>query len=355
MNKIVIHVDSLRRDGAERVSVNLAKYLTAHGVCCTLVTERVADFEYDCPEGVERISLGVHGNKYAHYLGNVVKFRRILKDLKPDMLLVMDTPGCLLAIPAARGLGLKSVVSERNDPTHFPGKAIVARVARYLMSKADGFVFQTEDAADFYNNFAKDRCAVIPNPLFVADLPTPIEGEREHEIVAAGRLTSQKNQELLINAFSCVHPDFPGWTLRIYGEGELRETLEKQIEKLKLGGNVALPGNKPDLLDRIKTASVFVMPSDFEGMPNALLEAMSLGLACISTDCPIGGPRAVIESGQNGILTKVGDIGELEAALRMLLEDEEKRRKLAQSAVGIRKRLDSDVICRQWQNYLESL
>ena len=88
MNKIVIHVDSLRRDGAERVSVNLAKYLTAHGVCCTLVTERVADFEYDCPEGVERISLGVHGNKYAHYLGNVVKFRRILKDLKPDTLLV---------------------------------------------------------------------------------------------------------------------------------------------------------------------------------------------------------------------------------------------------------------------------
>lgn len=355
MNKLVIHVDSLRRDGAERVSVNLAKYLTAHGVRCTIVTERVAEFEYDCPEGVERISLDVHGNKYAHYFDNVAKFRRILKEVKPDKLLVMDTPGCLLAIPAARGLGVKTVVSERNDPTHFPGKAIVARVARNLMSKADGYVFQTKGAADFYSKFAMGKCVVIPNPLFVADLPAPVEGGRSHEIVAAGRLTPQKNQKMLIEAFSRIHPDFPDWILTIYGEGELRGTLEGQIAKLKLGNSVALPGNKADLLERIKTASVFVMPSDFEGMPNALLEAMSLGLACISTDCPIGGPRAVIESGKNGILTKVGDVDELEAALRGLLEDGENRRKLAQAAVGLRKRLDSDVICRQWQNYLETL
>jgi glycosyltransferase involved in cell wall biosynthesis len=352
MKKLVIFVDSLKRDGAERVSVNLAKYMSKNGIKTILVTEWISDGEYDVPDGVERISLDAHGNKYAGYFKNILKLRKVLKTIKPDVLLVMDLPGCLLAIPASKGLRMKIVVSERNDPTHFPGKKIVANISRRLMARADGFVFQTEDAKSFYNKLVKGRGVIIPNPVFVEDLPDPYVGNREKIIVTAGRLTRQKNQKLLIDAFAKFNIELKGYILMIYGEGELKDELLSQAQSLGISDNVYLPGNKKNLLERIKKASMFVMTSSFEGMPNALLEAMAIGLPVISTNCPCGGPKAVINDMNNGMLIPLDDSEACKNAMRKIAEDIAFSNKLANNAIKIREKLDSNIIAKEWKDYL---
>ena len=200
-------------------------------------------------------------------------------------------------MPALKGSKAKIIVSERNDPRNFQGKTITKLVSRYLMSKADGFVFQTNDACDFYKKY-KDRSVVIPNP--VADVPVILERlpneQRDKVIVTAGRLVPQKNHEMLIKAFGKIAYRFPEYKLIIYGEGELKEKLQLLSRDLSMGDRVVFPGSVNDLHEKIKNAELFVLSSDFEGMPNALMEAMAMGITCISTDY-CGGPRD-IESGK---------------------------------------------------------
>ncbi len=353
MEKLVIYVDSLKRDGAERVSVNLARYMSNNNVSCTLLTNRIAQNEYDVPNNVERISIDADKNKYILYFRNIFKMRKILKKIKADTFLIMDMSGCLLGIPSSFGLNMNVVVSERNDPTHFSGKKIVAKVSRFLMSKANGFVFQTQDAKEFYKMITNDKGVVIPNPLFLDTMPPIFSGNRLKEIVSVGRLTNQKNQKLLLNAFSLIHHDYPEFKLIIYGEGELKDELIKEANNLGIGNKVIFPGNKKDVLKRINGATIFIMSSDFEGMPNALLEAMALGLPCISTDCPIGGPRSVIENNKNGILTSVGNYKEMANAIDKLLSNPDLASSIGKNASKIRKQLDSNLICKKWKEYLD--
>lgn len=356
MSKIAIYIYSLRRDGAQRVAINLARHLVGCGDACTIITDWTDDAEYVVPSGVKRVSLNQSGNNYVHYLGNIRKMRALLREEAPDLLLVMQVTGCLLAVPAAKGQAVKVIVSERNDPTHFPGKRITNFISRRLMKKADGYVFQTEEAMAFYREISGKPSVIIPNPVYCRNMPkySP-EKCRRHEIVAVGRLVPQKNQKLLIRAFARIHKRFSDYRLIIYGEGVLRESLLEEIRKLNLSEFVSLPGNKPDVLERINQASIFVMPSDFEGMPNALLEAMALGLPCISTDCPIGGPRAVIHSGDNGILVSVGSEVELASAIERLIEHPDLRESMSKNALDIRNALDSERICQCWYDFFKSV
>lgn len=355
MKKLVIFVDSLKRDGAERVSVNLAKYMNENNIETTIITEWVSEEEYDVPQGVNRINLDAKKNKYLNYFKNVNKFNQILKNIDPDLMLVMDLPGCLLSIPASKKLDIKVIVSERNDPTHFPGKKIIALIARKLMSLADGFVFQTEGAMSFYKKMVKGRGIIIPNPIFVESLPNYFDGKREKTIVTAGRLTQQKNQKLLLSSFKKVNEKHRDYKLIIYGEGELRNNLSQQIKSLGLDNVVKLPGNEKKLLEKINSAGIFVMPSNFEGMPNALLEAMALGLPVISTDCPCGGPKAVIQNEVNGLLVPVEDENAMTNSILYLIENQEKANEMGRNALEIRNTLSSNIICKRWKDYMDSL
>lgn len=354
MKKIIIQVNSLNRGGAEHVSVNLAEYMVQHGIECTLLTEKIGENEYTISDKVNRISLNINGGKYLNYFFNVYRMRKEIKKIDADTILIMDTPSCLLAIPAVLGLKMKVVVSERNDPNHIPGKPIVTKIARLFMRFANGFVFQTSDAKQFYKKALKGRGIIIPNPLFSDNIPKPYNGKKKNVIISAGRLTQQKNQKLLISAFKEIHDKYPEFSLVIFGEGGLRETLQEYIEQLKLSDSVFLPGNKIDYLERIKDAFLFVLTSDYEGMPNVLIEAMAMGLTCISSDCPCGGPRALIKHNENGLLFPVGDREALISNIMYCIENQNIAHKMGENAVEVREKLDSDTICKQWVEYLSS-
>lgn len=355
MKKIIIYVNSLNRGGAERVSVILAEYMKRKHVQCILVTECIRENEYNVPEGVKRISIGADKRKYLNFFRNVLKLRKILKKEAADIMLIMDIPGCLLAIPASRGLNIKVIVSERNDPYHFPGKKIVVILSRKLMKLANGFVFQTKDAQSFYEKKLNNKGIIIYNPLENEKLPNVYLGEREKSIVSVGRLSPQKNQKLLIDAFSLISNKFPEYNLIIYGEGELRNKLETYIKMLNLENKVLLPGNIPNVLNTIKSKSLFVLTSDYEGMPNALIEAMSLGITCISTDCPCGGPKSIIENEKNGLLVPVGNAEMLSQKIAYCLTNKVEAKKMGKEAVKIRKKMDMNIICSQWYNYMDSI
>lgn len=349
MSKIAIISGSLSRGGAERVSLYLADKLRTYHNETVLITTRIAEQEYLLPNGVKRIN--VVCSSY-----NVIgRLRKIIKSENPDLILIMGTSNTTYAIPALWGLKKKVVVSERNSPTHFAGRKITKWISRFLLRFADGFVFQTQEVKEFYSILLKGRGVVIPNPLFLNNLIKPYNSDRKLRIVTAGRLVNQKNQALLIKAFSMLLPKFPDYILEIFGEGPNRQKLQLQIQQLGLQSKVFLRGNVEDLFHRIIDASIFVMTSDFEGMPNALIEAMALGIPCISSDCPSGGPRDLICHKVNGMLFPVGNCNELVSCMDYMLSDPKGSRSMGIEATKIRQKLDENLIIKEWNSYFSEI
>lgn len=348
MKKLAIVCGSLARGGAERVSIYLAQYMHEKGIKCSLITMKRAKIEYAVPKGVNRINA-------ADLSFNIfISLRRAYNMCGCDTILIMSVSNCLYAIPPLIGLGKKVIVSERNSPMNFVGRKSVRYIARWLMRYADGYVFQTEEAKRFYDKSLNGCGIVIPNPLIIDNMPAPYTGVREKRIVTVGRLKPQKNQRMLIEAFALIHHNYPDYTLEIYGEGVLHQELLNIIDSEKLSNIVFLRGNVESVFQRILKAAVFVMSSDYEGMPNALIEAMALGLPCISTDCPCGGPRYLINSGVNGLLCKVNDVESLKMALISMLDEPQKAIEMGIKAINVRNILDAKKIGDYWYNYMNS-
>ena len=136
----------------------------------------------------------------------------------------------------------------------------------------------------------------------------------------------------------------PEYELIIYGEGSLRETLEKQVRDLGIEQKVKLPGNDANVLEKIRDAGIFVLSSNYEGMPNALIEAMALGIPSISTDCPCGGPKTLVQPYINGLLFPVEDVDALVSCIKYFIENEEKANEIGMRATEIRTLLASNRI-----------
>ena len=145
--------------------------------------------------------------------------------------------------------------------------------------------------------------------------------------------------------------EFPDYILEIYGDGKLKDQLKAKSLSLGIEDSVRFCENVNNIHERIKSAQVFAFTSDYEGLPNALAEAMALGLACVSTDCSPGGARALIDDGINGLIVPCGDAEAFAGALRKLLSDAELVCSFSKKAVQIRSRLDFDKITSEWENY----
>jgi len=174
------------------------------------------------------------------------------------------------------------------------------------------------------------------------------QGFLSKKIVSVGRLELQKNQKMLIDAFALVHSQLPEYTLDIYGEGSMRTVLQEKIDSYGLHEAITLQGIEKNIYQRLSEAALFVLPSDYEGMSNALMEALAIGLPTVSTDHPAGGARSLIENGKNGLLTPVGNKEAMAEAIVSLLRDPVYAQKMSAQSRKIRQQLASDVIAKQW-------
>lgn len=251
------------------------------------------------------------------------------------------------AILATRGLPVKTLVSVRNDPNkEYAGKMGVF-VGKVLLPMADGCVFQTKEAQEWFPEKLQKKSKIIYNA--VKEDFYHVERNPNHgEIVTCGRLTEQKNHEILISAFAEVLKKYPYVTLKIYGEGTLRDTLQEQINELGIQDKAFLMGVTNNVEKALETAELFVLSSDYEGMPNALMEAMAAGVPCISTDCPCGGPKELFGERLKRKLVSCGNVRQMANKINEVLGNAESGMIEKSCSEPFR----PNYVNAQWENYL---
>ncbi len=283
--------------------------------------------------------------------GNLKTLIRTLRDHikneKPDAIVSFFNNIAAFAWAAALGTGVPLIFSERNDPYNNI-KGIKAKLFQALvLNGAKRVVFQTAGAKEYYSKKIQKKSSIILNPLEIDKLPQREPENVDNRIVSVGRLCPQKNQEMLIRAFAGSNAS-DKHTLHIYGEGQLRPRLEALIAELEMQGKVFLEGNSQQVHEDIKNAKLFAFTSDYEGLPNALMEALAIGVPCVSTDCSPGGARMLIENGENGILIPCGDTAVLTRVFDELLTDEERLKKFSTNGQGLKNIVSMETIANRW-------
>jgi glycosyltransferase involved in cell wall biosynthesis len=233
------------------------------------------------------------------------------------------------------------------------------RLVRWLYPKASGLIAVSEAVRqDLIQRFGipGERIQVIPNPVdtsrlqMLAQVPVddPWFQEAIPVILGAGRLAVQKDYPTLLRAFALVRQHHVV-RLAILGDGELRDALEQDVHRLGLDRDVAFLGFDPNPYRYLRRAAVFVLTSRYEGLPNVLLEAMTLGIPVISTHYNVPAPHEVIMDGENGLVVPCGDVDRLAAAMTRLLTEPTLRDRLAHTASAQLARFQADRIVRAYE------
>ncbi len=350
--KIVVITRNMVGAGAERVIAQLTNYFVSQGKQCAIITLNDDEVFYKLDPRIGILPVGrKSSNKVLDKLMRYRQVRKMVLQQKPDLVLSMPEEIGVYVLLALLGSKIPVYVSERNNPWVMPDVK-VTRILRSLMYPfARGIIFQTEMAKSFFPESIRRKGVVLSNPVDAQRIPGQYSGEREKVVAGAGRLSKQKNFPLLLKAFARFSFDHPEFKLRIFGEGELREELAELARTLNIADKLELPGRSTALLEKMNSAAMFVLSSDYEGMPNVLLEAMCMGMPVISTDCPSGGPKELVEDGVNGLLVPVGDEKALQAAMEKLA-DAAYAKQLADNALLIREKLTSRDVFVSWYRYL---
>lgn len=358
--KIMFYISSLAKGGAQRVILNLTESLLGKGHKVTIVTTAIAENEYELPRGAGRIISDIQedeitSNRITNLKRRFMKLRNIWKSEQPDVIISFIGKNNFMAILTAWGLDIPVVTSVRGDPNEEYNSKMAKFLAKTLMGKAAGIVLQTQDAMDYFPKRMHKKSIILDNPLNPEFIEEYYVGERSNEIVSVGRIDSNKNQKLIIDAFYQITEEFPDIKLVLYGDGEDREKLLEYVQRNSYSDRILLPGAVNNVKERIRKSRLFVLSSNTEGMPNALMEALALGIPSISTDCPCGGPKMLMDGKENGILVPVGDGKKMAEAMRTILGDRELWNKYSRNAYKITESLHPDTVNEKWENFLYSV
>lgn len=354
---LTFFIGSLSGGGAEKVACYLASYLSDKQHHITILTMDDGAPQYQLSDNISIVPLITRDERKGFLYNMILRMRRFR-----NYLMTTETDGYIVFLPILIILSLffrrfsKSpmIMAERNMPSQY--SSYKRFFLKCFWKKADAWCFQTEEQLNWYpKGMLQLPTCVIPNAINQDINFDNNEVGIKKEIVSAGRLTNQKNQILLIKAFKEISSKNPDYTLVIYGKGPLRDVLSEEIHKLGLENRVILYGHCNDVIEKIKSAEMFVLSSEFEGMPNALMEAMALGLPCISTDCEGGGAKFLIKNNENGILVPRNNVKALAEAMQRLIENKEFASHIGGKAKEIRCRLAPDVIYSQWESFIKNI
>lgn len=306
-------------------------------------------------EGIKWIDLTPEKNGM---IERIHRIREVIKEYDPDVSVSFQLDANIYNIIACKGLKTKSVVCERNDP-YKPGYYKL-KILKPLFGYADGAVFQLPKAREYYTNI-KVPTVIIPNPIVSkTDIRCERYEQRKHIIAAHGRLDIfQKRQDVLINAFAMLVGEYPDFQLQIFGsqwpDTNDEERLREQISRLGLEGKAHLMGVSENPQQDIKDAMMWVSTSDFEGISNALMDAMAIGMPVVATDCSPGGAAFLINNKENGLLVERGNAKAVYEGMKYMIEHPLEADAMGKKAIEIEKELDSEKIAKQWEDYLLAL
>lgn len=356
--KIMFCTSSMGKGGAERViSILSNNFIKSNEVSILVNTDKNIAYELDKKIKIISLDNKYYKNNLIRNLYRIINAKRILKKERPNIIISFLPMPSFRILLANKKFRIPVIISDRNDPKQEYKSKISNILMKWLYPKAKGFVFQTNEQKKYFNEEIQKKSVIIFNPIkesFLENSNIKLE-ERENTIINIGRLVPQKNQEMLIEAFEKISKEYPEYKLKIFGTGPLKEELQEKINNLNMKDKIFLCGLTDNIKEELEKSKIFVLSSDYEGMPNSLIEAMAVGCTVISTDCPCGGPKELIKNGSNGILISVNNENELQNSLKDLFENKDKMEVLSKNAKRIVEALKEEKIIEQWKRYIDKV
>lgn len=338
--------------GASRMLVWVANQFAKDGHQVSIYTHKVQNGPlYDVNKNIKVYSTEPQREKC--FLYPVPHVRRLMKKIKPDIVISFMTDSNMYCLLAKIGTGIPVCICERNDPALHEKQPLKFKIALWMSRFADCASFQLQAAADYYS-WLKCPVSVIPNPV-----PRPKAmvskqfAERRNEICCSSRIEFvQKRQDVLIKAFAIVLKSHPEMTLRLIGNGPYMDEANKLAEELGIGDKVLLPGQMKDPVTYMVNSKIYVLSSDYEGIPNALSEALASGLPCVSTDVSPGGARLLITNKKSGIIVPCNDPQSMADAIIYMLDNPNEADAMGHEATKISERFSEENIYIMWKNFI---
>lgn len=351
MRKLLFYLDYRSRSGAQRVMVELANYFAEHGDSVTLACQFQSPEEgYSLSDKINEVILPKPSSNKLKRQGDRIKaLCNLCQTEQPDLIISFLIICNMIAIKVGNKLNIPVLISVRNDPGR-DGNFIKKLLIKHNYPKASGCVFQTEEAREYFNYTYPTK--VIMNPLSKEILESLDEvgiskkTENTFTFISLGRLEPQKRHDVTIRALSKIKEK--NVILKIFGKGPLESSLKELAIELGVKDRVIFAGVTSHVAEELLKADAFVMASDYEGMPNALMEAMAAGLPCIVTDCPCGGPKSLIVDGENGFLVEVGNYDDLSEKMKVVIDNPLKAKVLGEKAKSIKQKCDIENVAPQW-------
>jgi glycosyltransferase involved in cell wall biosynthesis len=354
--KILFYINSLNRGGAERVFSVLANEFNKTGYKTVFVTSFKASLEYTLDANVKRYSIEENEIKDGFLKKNIRRtktLRKIIKSEKPDFVVSTSPEANFRLLFSTIGIKCKKVITIISDCKHEYAGKVYAFLAKTLYRRANGIICQTNEEKIWFPKSIQKKCTIIYNPIderfFEFEQPKVRNG-----IVAVGRLVPLKRHIDIINAFNKIH-DKVHDDLIIYGDGPCKQELLQRINELGLENRVCLAGKVDDVAVKIYDAKLFVHASEYEGLSNAIMEAMTLGLPCLLTDCDGGCARELLEDQKNGFLVKVGDVNDLAKKMSLILNNDDLINELSYKSKKKAEEFRGGRVFEQWKCYIEKL
>ena len=307
------------------------------------------DYERTVSEGIQ-----VFDASFGTKREQLKEIRKVAKKISADVIIGFTSSPNMYAKIVGALLHIPSIMSERGDPTKTTAGNFKSKIVNAIINTSRGGVFQTDGAMKFYSRGLQKRGVVIPNPIFITgDVPFVPYDKREKSVVSVGRLDNfQKRYDVMLDAFKIFSDKHPEYVLKLYGIGNDEELIRKWVEARGLVDKVKFMGLTTQPMQDTCGDGMFLITSDFEGISNSLLEAMAIGLPCVSTDHTPGGARLLIADHENGLLAPVGDAEKLAMAMCEFAENEVLAAKCGENAKDVVNRFAPDRIIDMWEEYI---
>lgn len=345
-NKIIIFIGTLQSGGAERVVSQISEMFANHFCEVIILTYYDLPVFYKIDSRI-RLECVEAKTKSRNHLKNALWMRKFVKRENPYVFLSFMISLNLFSIWSLAFLKTHLVVCERNDPSKI-GSSLMRRFRNFSYHFCDRIEVQTQTGKNYFSNRIQKKSTIIANPNHITldQRNEVLSTQKENRIASVGRLIQQKNYPLLINSFAEILNFYPEYRLDLYGDGEDRNELQKLVNSLGIDKNVEFHGVIPNAYMKLGSAKVFILPSYIEGMPNALMEAMAVGMPCVATD--VSGVRDIITDGENGFIVPVDDKEAMVDRIKKLIESDDLRKKFSHNTINLFEKFDKNKIFKQW-------
>ena len=356
MVNIVFITSSLGFGGASKMLVFTAESLAARGhrVCIANInnTNDVTNIKRDVSDNIRVVEIAVRNRKK-----QILDIAKISREFSADVIIGFTSVPSMIAKIVGSLLRIPSIMSERGDPTKTSSRTLKCILQNYIVNRSNGGVFQTEGAKALYGKRLQKRGTVIPNPIFIDGEINYVDPEcREKSVVSVGRLDNyQKRYDIMLDAFKIFSASHNDYVLKLYGKGSDEELIRSWAKERGIEEKVKFMGISMSPMTDISRDGMFLITSDFEGISNSLLEAMAVGLPCVSTDHTPGGARLLIKDHENGLLAPIGDSEALAKAMCEFADNSELAKTCGENAKQVLIRFAPEKIVDSWENYINNV